>query len=119
MRVETITTAVDGTTSTKHLYSKHINLFNAFSPDNLKIYQKAASLTYGDTPFSLTDNQELRELSGDELTGTGRVSTVEKEVDRDRIHSTFLATQLMKMLGANRKLSFELKSKLYTQTSSD
>ena len=37
MRVETIVTAADGTYTTTILYSKHINLFNAFSPDNLKM----------------------------------------------------------------------------------
>jgi hypothetical protein len=118
-RVETTTRADDGTETTTISFNKHINLFDAFSPDNLEICQKAASVTYGDKSFSLANNQQLRDLEGAELTATGRISVAGKETARDRMHSTFLATQLMKMLDANGKRSVELKSKLYTWTSQD
>ena len=51
IRVETIVTADNGTRTTTISYGKHINLFDTFSPENLEICQKAASLAYGDHLF--------------------------------------------------------------------
>ena len=53
------------------------------------------------------------------MTNTGKVSAVGKPVARDIMHSTFLATQLLKMLNADGRRSIELKSNLYTWTSPD
>ena len=119
LRVETVVEEDDGTDTTVISYEKHINMLTAFSPDNIETARKAASLTYGDKSFEITDNQELRELEGDELTNTGKVSAVGKPIARDRMHSTFLATQLLKMLNADGRRSVELKSNLYTWTSPD
>ena len=52
MCVKTVVAANNGTQTTTISYSKHINLFDVFSPDNLDMFQKAASLTYGDQSFS-------------------------------------------------------------------
>ena len=57
MRVETVKTNDAGKDTTPILYSKHINLFEVFSPDNLEVYQKAVSLTYGNVSFVLFGNQ--------------------------------------------------------------
>lgn len=64
LRVETVTTNKQGTDTTTFTCSKHINLLEAFSPDNLDTCRKAARLTYVDKSFELKDNQELQALEG-------------------------------------------------------
>jgi hypothetical protein len=53
-------------------------------------------------------------LEGDKVTNTGMISLARKVVARNRMHPTFLATHLLKMLNSNRMRSIELKPKLYT-----
>ena len=71
-----------------------------YSDKLLEISQKNASLTWGSRSFTNQTPQVICELTqaGKELTATGQLTTVRKEVIQKRLHSKILTFQILAML---------------------
>jgi hypothetical protein len=87
-----------------------------YSDKLLEISQKHASLMWGFRSFTNQTPQVICELTqaDGELTATGQLTTVGKEVIQKRLHSKILAFQILAMLLDDACKVIERQSEKYT-----
>ena len=100
-------------------YSVPINMLERYLDDNVKLALKHASLTWGDRSFTIMATNTIGDLTqangflnvGGALTDEGKYLVLE------RMHSKFLAHQLLELLTDSARQAIEQQSALYTWTS--
>jgi TolA-binding protein len=102
-------------------FSDHLNLLESYSPNNIEHARKHASLVWGDKTFTLQDPQILSALTqtDGELNNRNGLTEIGKNAMRDRMHSKFMAFQIMALLSEPARKSIELNKDLYTWKSAD
>ncbi len=97
------------------MYTNGINIMEIYSDKLLEISQKHASLTWGFGSFTNQTPQVICELTqtGRELTATGQLTTVRKEVIQKRLHSKILAFQILAKLCDDACKVIECQSEEY------
>ena len=102
-------------------FGGHRNLLESYSPNNIEFTRKYASLNWGDKSYTLQTPQTLDPLTvadGD-LTNRGALTEQGKIAMRDRMHSKFMAYQILELLTEAARKSIELNKQLYTWKSAD
>jgi hypothetical protein len=100
-------------------YSVPINMLEKYSDDNVSLARKHASLTWGDRSFTVTATNTIGNLTVTNgfLTAGGALTDEGKELVLERMHSKFLAHQLLEILTDSARQAIEQQSALYTWTS--
>jgi hypothetical protein len=101
------------------IYSDPINILERYSDDNINLARKHASLTWGDRSFTIMATNTIGALTAANgfLNGAGALTNEGKELVLERMHSKFLAHQLLELLTDSARQAIEQQSALYTWTS--
>jgi len=100
-------------------YSVPINMLERYSDDNVKLALKHASLTWGDRSFTIMAANTIGDLNQANgfLNVGGALTDEGKDLVLERMHSKFLAHQLLELLTDSARQAIEQQSALYTWTS--
>ena len=100
-------------------YSDPINMLERYSDDNVTLARKHASLTWGDRSFTVMATNTIESLTAVNgfKTAGGALTDDGKELVLERMHSKFLAHQLLEILTESGRQAIEQMSALYTWTS--
>ena len=100
-------------------YSVPINILERYSDDNVNLARKHASLTWGDRSFTVMATNTIGDftVANGFLTAGGALTDDGKELVLERMHSKFLAHQLLELLTDSARQAIEQQSALYTWTS--
>ena len=104
-------------------YGERINLLETFSDENIDHARRMATVTWGDGSFAADGPMTIREFSVANGTVTNHVPpryTPEgKQLLRDRMHSKFMAHQVLHLFNEDARRVLEIEWDLFTWTSAD
>ena len=94
-------------------------MLERYSDDNVKLALKHASLTWGDRSFTIMAANTIGDLNQANgfLNVGGALTDEGKDLVLERMHSKFLAHQLLELLTDSARQAIEQQSALYTWTS--
>jgi len=100
-------------------YSDPINMLERYSDDNVTLARKHASLTWGDRSFTVMATNTIESLTAANgfKTAGGALTDDGKKLVLERMHSKFLAHQLLEILTESGRQAIEQQSALYMWTS--
>jgi hypothetical protein len=105
------------------LYGGYRNMLENYSSDNLNIALINASVIWGDESFTVQMPQEIRQMTianGLAMTPTNlKPSPMGEVLQLQRMHSKFMAHQLMSLLNPTARQTVEQLKKLYTWVTPD
>jgi hypothetical protein len=105
------------------LYGDYRNMLENYSSDNLNIALINASVIWGDESFTAQMPQEIRQMTianGLAMTPANlKPSPMGEVVQLQRMHSKFMAHQLMSLLTPTARQTVEQLKKLYTWVTPD
>ncbi len=105
------------------LYGGFCNMIKNYSADNLKIAMINASVTWGDDSFTMQKPQTIREMTianGLATTPSNlKPSKLGEVLQLQRMHSKFMAHQLMSLLTPTVRKAVEQHKGLYTWCTPD
>ena len=102
-------------------FSIPINMLERYSDDNVNLAQNHALYTWGDCSFTIMATNTIAELTAANgfLTGASALNDQGKELVLERMHSKFLAHQLLKLLTDFACQAIKQQSALYTWTTAN
>ena len=100
-------------------YGNPIKLLENFCDKNIDFARKFATITWGNDEWTTTSPMNIRPLRNQvEIVG-GNITNRGKDLMRDRMHSKFLAVQVLALLDDDAQEALQLDRALFTWTSAD
>ena len=100
-------------------YSDPIRILENFCDKNIDFARKFATITWGNDEWTTTSAMNIRPLRNQKEPVAGNITTLGKNQMRNRMHSKFLAVQVLALLDDDAQEALQLDRALFTWTSAD
>ena len=100
-------------------YSDPIRILENFCDKNINFARKFATITWGNDEWTTTSAMNIRPLRNQKEPVAGNITTLGKNQMRNRMHSKFLAVQVLALLDDDAQEALQLDRALFTWTSAD
>ena len=96
-----------------------IKILENFCDKNIDFARKYASIVWGNDEWDTTSPMNIRPLRNQSEIVAGNITALGKNLLRDRMHSKFLAIQVLALLDDDAQEALQLDRALFTWTSAD